>query len=266
MRAAALLVCAARLAAQEPAPIADNSFLIEEAYNQETGVVQHINNFVRADGGEAWAYAFTQEWPFRGRTHQLSYTIPVLQDDASGTGIGDVLLNYRYQLVAAGDDGLHVAPRLSLVLPTGNERRGRGDGGLGLQTNLPVSLRPRSWLAMHGNAALTWTPDTKNALGETASTLNIFLGGSAIWLLRRNFNLMLELLWLSTEDVVAPDQRSREDALLLNPGFRSAINFASGLQIVPGVAYTVNLADTGGSDGLFLYLSFEHPFRHLESP
>lgn len=29
------------------APIQDNSFLIEEAYNQEFGVVQHINTFTR---------------------------------------------------------------------------------------------------------------------------------------------------------------------------------------------------------------------------
>ena len=68
---------ASSLAAQEsgePEPIADNSFLIEEAYNQEAGVVQHINTFVRPDGGGAWAYSFTQEWPLRGMRNQLSYT------------------------------------------------------------------------------------------------------------------------------------------------------------------------------------------------
>ena len=47
----AVLPAAAR-AAEEPAPIQDNSFLIEEAYNQEAGVVQHIQTFSRArDGG-----------------------------------------------------------------------------------------------------------------------------------------------------------------------------------------------------------------------
>jgi hypothetical protein len=31
--------------APEPGPIQDNSFLAEEAYNQEPGVVQHIQTF-----------------------------------------------------------------------------------------------------------------------------------------------------------------------------------------------------------------------------
>jgi len=78
---------------------------------------------------------------------------------------------------------------------------------------------------------------------------------------RPNFNLMLELLWLSTEQIVGPGRRTREGSLLLNPGVRWAFNFPSGLQIVPGVAYTVGLSHSS-DDALFLYLSFEHPFRH----
>ncbi len=44
--------------ADEPAPIADNSFLIEEAYNQETGVVQHVGTFVRSRTGD-FEFTFT---------------------------------------------------------------------------------------------------------------------------------------------------------------------------------------------------------------
>jgi hypothetical protein len=252
------------VAAQEdaPAPIADNSFLIEEAYNQEPGVVQHISTLARPDGGGAWAYALTQEWPFRGSAHQLSYGLPLLHADSEGTGFGDIALNYRYQLLARGQDGIHLAPRLSVLLPVGNERRGRGAGGLGLQTNLPLSLRPRSWLALHANAGLTWTPRARNAAGDVARTIGTNVGGSAIWLARPRFNVLLELLWLGTEEVVAPGQRERQNALYLNPGIRWAYDFASGLQIVPGAAYTVSLTDQGGPDALFFYLSFEHPFRH----
>ena len=262
----ALLACGllvSPLAAQDApgeAPISDNSFLIEEAYNQEPGVVQHISNFSRADGGDACAYSFTQEWPFRGSTHQLSYTIPVVNQSGSGTGLGDIALNYRYQVVADGDDGVHVAPRLTFLLPTGDEHHGRGAGGLGIQTNLPFSVRPRSWLALHANAGLTWTPDAKDAAGDSGATLSTNLGGSAIWLLRPRLNVLLELLFLSTERVVGPDLRDRTDVLLLNPGFRWAFNFRSGLQIVPGAAYTFDLGSD--NDALFLYLSFEHPFRH----
>jgi hypothetical protein len=263
--ALAAFVAGGPLAAQEPeetGPIADNSFLIEEAYNQEPGVVQHISTFSRPDGGGAWAYTFTQEWPFRGMKRQLSYTIPVLQEEGSGTGLGDVALNFRYQLVADASDGLHIAPRATLLLPTGNEHKGRGAGGLGLQGSLPLSVRPLPALALHGNAGLTYTPNARNALGQTARTVNANLGGSAIWLLRPTFNLMLELLWLSTEQVAGSDETVREESLLLNPGIRWAFNFPSGLQIVPGVAYTIGLADSAGQNGLFLYLSFEHPFRH----
>jgi hypothetical protein len=260
---AALLLRSGPVAAQAAAePISDNSFLIEEAYNQDPGVVQHISTFARPDGGGAWAYSFTQEWPFRGSTHQLSYSVPVLDEDGSGTGIGDVALNYRYQLVADGDAGLHVAPRLTLLLPTGSARRGRGAGGLGFQTDLPASIRPRPWLALHGNAGLTWTPRAQDAAGETARTVSLNLGGSAVWLLRPNVNALVEVLWLRDEEVAGPDRHASDERWLLNPGVRWAFNFPSGLQIVPGFAYTVALNDAARPDALFLYLSFEHPFRH----
>ena len=37
---------------------------------------------------------------------------------------------------------------------------------------------------------------------------------------------MVELLWLSTEQVIGPGQRARDESLLLNPGVRWAFNFA----------------------------------------
>lgn len=62
--------------AQSPA-IADNSFLIEEAYNQEPGVVQHISAWQRSLRSAAWGFTFTQEWPLGTQTLQLRYTIPL---------------------------------------------------------------------------------------------------------------------------------------------------------------------------------------------
>src|SRR5207249_3322336 len=60
---------------QKPYGIQDNSFLVEEAYNQEFGVVQHIQNFQRYWNSKEWIYTFTQEWPVDPRPrHQLSYT------------------------------------------------------------------------------------------------------------------------------------------------------------------------------------------------
>ena len=46
--------------------IQDNSFLVEEAYNQNFGVVQHISSFTRFFDSKDWNYTFTQEWPVPG--------------------------------------------------------------------------------------------------------------------------------------------------------------------------------------------------------
>ena len=53
--------------------IEDNSFLLEEAYNQEAGVIQHISTF-QYDLMRFWNYSFTQEWPVPNQKHQLSFT------------------------------------------------------------------------------------------------------------------------------------------------------------------------------------------------
>src|SRR5688572_31529334 len=104
-----LLLLAIPVAAQDK-PIQDNSFLLEEAYNQEPGVVQHISFFTRAfDGG--WVYTFTQEWPAPSQKHQLSYTV-IGMDPGEGltAGLGDLVLNYRYQLLGSGDTKTAFAP------------------------------------------------------------------------------------------------------------------------------------------------------------
>ena len=106
------------LFAQSSSPISDNSFLIEEAYNQEPGVVQHINTFARENGGASWAYSFTQEWPLVSESYQLSYTVPVLHDEGLGTGIGDIALNFRYQVLGGEDNAMvHASPRFTVLLP-----------------------------------------------------------------------------------------------------------------------------------------------------
>lgn len=63
-----LVFCCTVLAAAqtEPAPIADNSFLIEEAYNREAEMIQHINTFRRNRNAE-FEYTFAQEIPIFSR-------------------------------------------------------------------------------------------------------------------------------------------------------------------------------------------------------
>ena len=240
--------------------IQDNSFMIEEAYNQESGVVQHISNLASRFDGDAWFYSFTQEWPVGGIKNQFSYTIPVL-NDPSGTGLGDVLLNYRYQLLGNAEGRVALAPRVSLVLPTGSDEQGQGGGALGFQTNMPLSIVVGRQLVTHWNVGGQIIPSAKGVDGGEATTTSFNLGASAIWLLHPSLNLLLEGVWLSTESV-SGGGTERDDAMLLNPGIRGALNFGD-LQIVPGIAYTINaISDSNDDDAFFLYLSFEHPFKH----
>jgi hypothetical protein len=123
---------------------------------------------------------------------------------------------------------------------------------------LPLSLVVSPQLVTHWNAGATVTPSSKDPIGREATTASFNLGGSAIWLLHPSVNLLLEGVWLSTESV-SLGGTDREEALLLNPGVRGAINLAN-LQIVPGVAYTFDVSSGSDDDALFVYLSFEHPF------
>ena len=251
----ALLASASLASAQTP-PIQDNSFLIEEAYNQEAHVVQHISNFARSSGGD-WIYTFTQEWPLGGQRHQLSYTVPVIHND--GTGLGDIFLNYRLQAVGSGDTPLAVSPRLSLIVPSGSPDRGRGAGGVGVQFNLPASVELGRHFVTHLNAGATLFPSAQDQAGASATTTLFNLGGSLIWLAHPRLNLMLEALWLGNDDVMGDGTTDRSSAAFLNPGLRAAIDW-SGVQIVPGVAYTIGIGPSDGDRALFLYLSLEHAF------
>ncbi|HEX8906904.1 MAG TPA: transporter, partial [Longimicrobiaceae bacterium] len=241
------------------APIQDNSFLVEEAYNQERGVVQHISNFVRDRGGD-WAYTLTQEWPLWGQKHQLSYALPLLHAGGQ-TGIGDVFVNYRYQLVGDGDAAVAVAPRASVILPSGNEERGFGSGGVGFQGAVPVSVVViEDRLVAHSNAGATWTPKAKDVFGNEAATTSVYLSGSAVWLVRPMFNLFVEGVWTRDESVVGPGSTDAGNSATISPGVRFGWNLPGGLQVVPGVAVPIGVGPSRGERSIFLYLSFEHPF------
>ncbi len=259
-----LFLAAAAVARAEegPKPIQDNSFLVEEAYNQEAGVVQHISTFSRNRVTRDWLYTFTQEWPVPEITHQLSYTLPYqrIQDSPDGrSALGDVLINYRYQLLGDGDSAVAASPRFSLVLPTGDERQLRGNGAVGYQAFLPVSVVLGSSWVTHWNLGATWTPGARNAAGDKADLTAWSMGQSFIWLARPNANAMLEFAFSSGETVAGPGRKGRVDAFFVSPGVRFALNFRNGLQIVPGLAFPIGVGPSKGERSVFFYLSFEHP-------
>ncbi len=256
-----LLACSA---AAQSRPIQDNSFLVEEAYNQETGVVQHINSFVRLANG-SWNYSFTQEWPVPHYSrNQISYTVGATTAADYGTsGWSDTLLNYRYQLVGNGDSRIAVAPRVSIIFPTGDARQARGFGGTGVQVSLPVSivLKPDRFVA-HTNIGATLVPNATNSAGEQAAVHGYNFGQSLIWLAHPRFNVMFETTYVGNDSVVAPRKTAGSNDWLLNPGVRWAYNLPHGLQIVPGISVPIGVGPSAGQKGILLYLSFEHPMWH----
>ncbi|MEO8585222.1 MAG: transporter [Acidobacteriota bacterium] len=252
----------------QPAPAAapqiqDNSFFIEEAYNQEAGVVQTIQTFTRAAGSGEWAYTLTQEWPVPDVRNQFSFTVPVqgLSSPAGLTrGVGDIALNYRYQLVGSGKTRVAVSPRLTLLVPTGDETRGLGSGGFGLQIGLPLSLALSERLVTHTNLGATHVFNAKDPGGNRASLTSASAGQSLVWLAHPALNVLVEAV-VARNQVLGDDGAPvrRTDAVI-SPGFRAALNLPGDLQIVTGLAVPIGVGPSRGQRSLFLYLSAELPF------
>jgi len=256
---------AAEEADQRPAKgIQDNSFLVEEAYNQEAGVVQHIlgiqHGINRVSGADdrSWDFVFSQEWPLFSQTHQISYTVPYSLLESGGrsvNGFGDVLLNYRFQALYEGDTRPAFAPRFSLVLPTGSESKGLGNDTVGYLFNLPVSKIVADRWTLHANAGLALFPDLN---GRNPVTYQ--LGASAIYAVNSNFNLMLESTARWIETVNASGHIDREFESVISPAVRYAFNLKAG-QLVLGVGAPIGLTKAAADYGVIFYVSFEHRFK-----
>ena len=244
--------------AEAPKKIQDNSFLLEEAYNQEDGVVQHIQVFQYLKKSKDWFYTFTQEWPVPKQAHQFSYTIPVTSLQGNDTtGVGDILLNYRYQAVFK--EGIALSPRFSLILPTGDYKKGLGTDSVGLQANIPLSVELSDKFVTHWNIGSTYTPSSKEPGGAKADTTAFNYGASVIYLATETFNVMLETVGTSGEEVQLGGSKQAVNTFFVNPGVRFAINCKSGLQIVPGISVPIGVGPSAGEYGGLAYLSFEHP-------
>lgn len=255
------------------AEIVDNSFFIEEAYNQEPRVVQHIQTFHWSrewEGGttdRGFAYSLTQEWPVAGQRHQLSYTIPyerVSSGSARVDGVGDVQVHYRNQWMM--DDGARpaIAPRFTVILPTGSSEDGLGQGTTGFQFNLPISkqLDP---VHLHVNAGATFVPGARVEVspGIESPSRDLFsthFGFSVIALATERLHLLFETLSAVDEEIDAFGETERASRVLLSPGMRYGIDRKDGGQWVLGAAAPIGVSDSEDDFGVFLYLSFEHPY------
>ena len=263
-------ITALEKASERPAEgVMDNSFLIEEAYNQEPGVVQHILNVAysasrRAGPDErSLSFVFTQEWPVFTQTHQFAYSLPYSFLEADGRderGLEDIKLNYRYQFWLETETRPAFAPSFSLIVPTGDAAKGLGNDTVGYQVTLPMSKIVSDRWSVHGNAGLAYFPDVN---GRDLVSYN--LGASAIYAVSSNFNLMLETIAEFEEEVDDFGRTDRAAAVVISPGFRYAINHPGDAQTVIGLAVPIGLTEAAPDFGVFLYASFEHFFHRAKS-
>jgi DtxR family Mn-dependent transcriptional regulator len=240
--------------AQTPAPFAitDNSFLVEEAFNQEPGIFQNIFTAVRVD--DSWAAGFTQEWPIGSQTHQFSYTLAWI-DPGDRSGFGDTLINYRYQATTEGPGRPAFSPRFSVILPTGGDA---GDGSPGIQINLPFS-KQQGAMYWHWNAGITWLPKAEAASpGREESLEWPFLSGSGIYRVRPMLHLMLESV-LTFNESIDDAGTGRDTLFTLSPGVRGGWNIGDH-QLIAGLAVPITWG-AGTETGVFGYLSYELPFK-----
>jgi hypothetical protein len=147
------------------------------------------------------------------------------------------------------------APRFSLITPAGDASKGFGHHRLGYEINLPFSKIVSERVTLNFNAGAFLFPDVNDR-----DLWNYNLGGSAIYAVTRDFNLMLEAVAVWEEDVDHAKNVDRTVTALISPGARYAFNLPNDLQIVVGAAAPIGVTSDSPDWGLFFYLSFEHPF------
>jgi hypothetical protein len=240
--------------------VQDNSFLLQEAYNQDAGVVQTIATVSLqgfGSGERDWQLGLSQEYPLFSRDHQVSFFLPIEgvagSDAESASGVGDLLLDYRYQLLYETERRPAIAPFFGLTLPTGDSHDGLGYGEPGYQFVLPLSKVLSDRLAVHANAGFALVPDVQDHFVD-----NYGGGASAVAALSADWNLLLE--WTCGSVQTVDDGKSERDLVSqLSPGTRYGLDFAGG-QLVLGAAAPVGLTSESPDWGAFLYLSFERRF------
>lgn len=236
-------------------PIEDNSFLVEEAYNQEAGVVQFISVWQKQGKSNDWSYTFINEIPVVSQAHQFSYEVPIshVSNDNIVRG-GDIKFNYRYEFQRS--DVVVATGRLSAAAPTGDYKSGAGQGSTSYEASLISSIKIGSSWVQHWNLGAGITPKNKLPNDVTSGTSKYFVGLSNVYLFSDNLNFMLEFLGTISEETIGMDLNEWGSAFLLSPSLRYAIDIEN-WQIVPGIAFPVGLGPSAGENQFLGYLSIE---------
>ena len=188
---------AARAQAARPFEITDNSFLVEEAFNQEAGIFQNIATFRMNARDELGHELHAGVAAVQPSASDLLHDPLRGSDRRSGRRRRNDPLSHP-----AADRGRRNAGVLAAHLPDRAERqrdRGLGNGSAGWQVNLPFSEQA-------GDTYLHW-----NVGGDPAvdGLFTPHAGASAIWRARPMVNVMLETMI------------QRKNGFTVSPGARS---------------------------------------------
>jgi hypothetical protein len=256
-----LLVCIFALPFGVMAAIEDNSFLLEEAFNQEWGVYQFIQKYQTAKVAKGYEYSFENEIPITDKTQQFSYEFAFGRPDSAGHGaISDVTLNYRLQ--PYNKDGVLLADRFGLILPTGRVDKNAGNGVYGFEFMQAGTIAINENFVTHFNFGFDVLPNAKTAGIDKRRTLSSFTGGSSIiYLWKDNVNLLFEALLQSGQSTNPDGSKTADTTLTLNPGMRFAMDFEwQETQIVPGISFPTEVLNGPTEHGVLVYLSIEPKF------
>ena len=243
------------------AEIEDNSFLLEEAFNQEWGVYQFIQKYQTFNKAGTYDYAFENEIPITDKEFQFSYEIPVAQPEKGRPGyMGDMSLNLRWQPL--NKDGFLLAERFGLIVPTGNAKEDSGNNVYGFEFMQAATLTINEKWMNHWNFGFSVQPNARtNNITKRRTITTATAGSSLIYRMREDFNLMFEALLETAQEVDAAGNKTPATYLTLNPGFRWAWDFEwKETQIVPGVSFPTEVINNTVENGVLVYLSIEPKF------
>jgi hypothetical protein len=260
------------VAAAGPRPIDgfdDNSFLVEEAYNQERGEVQHTFNAVYSNDFKrrGWSFNFEQEWWLFTEDHQVAFSIPFFhlwEESRRHNGVGDIQIGYRYQLTNEEPEIPAFAPGFSLILPTGDRDKGTGNGVVGYEWTIAASKKLGRRLAMHANLGLSYLPkirirlNDERRLSPKRSLVSYDVGASVVFALSSDVHVLLEWLGEFEAEINDKGKKERDFKALLSPGIRAAVINKDDVQTVLGVGIPIGVNGPADNYGVFLYLSVEH--------
>ena len=203
--------------------------------------------------------------------HQMSVFVPVSgaipqanfwgngTAGSNQSGLGDAVVNYRYGVRL--DPLVAIAPRFSVVLPTGSTEKSGGPygaGATGLQFAFPISWEVSPLVVTHANIGMGWTPDRSNTI-HRRDLISQSLGGSVVLRVANSWNSLLEFVTTRSNSGDDPTRQTWSRESYLNPGIRFAFNMG-GAQCVPGFSMPIGLGDPAETRGILLYFSVEGNF------